>query len=200
MTIPAKAALSKDALDQYPWGQDIAVLIEPTAELLKKMWALGYSDVAEGSISGTFGTVDNRAVGYALERAAWLVTGIDETTRERIRALIAETLANAGASEADLASAILAEFDGMTVGRADMIARSELAEAAGKGSAAGWKDAGIDAVLISDGDDFDEACQEADGQIWSVAKYEADPLEHPNCTRSASALAPGTYDPNEVIE
>lgn len=200
MALMAKAALSKDALDQYPWGVEIAVLIDPARDLLGRMFALGYRDVAEASVGSAFSVTNPRAIGYALERAAWLVTGVDATTRERIRTLIAETLANPDATEAELAQAILTEFDGMTVGRADMIARSELAEAAGKGSAAGWRDAGIDAVLISDGDDFDEACQEADGQIWSVAKYEANPLEHPNCTRIASALAPGTYDPEEVIE
>lgn len=200
MALLTKAALSKDALDQYPWGAEIAVLEQPSAELLGRMWALGYGDITGAAITDSFGMVNPRAIGYAQQRAAELVTDVDATTRDRIATLVADVLADPEATEADLARAILDEFGAMSVGRADMIARTELATAAGKGSAAGWTDGGIEAVLISDGDGFDEACQEADGQIWSIGHYDADPLEHPNCTRSASPLAPGSYDPNEVIE
>ena len=60
--------------------------------------------------------------------------------------------------------------------------------AAGHGSAAGWQDSGVEYVEISDGDDFDAPCAEADGQIWSVDYYDDNVLEHPDCSRSASPI------------
>lgn len=201
MALMAKAALSKDTLDGYPWGVAIAVLEDPTADLLGRMWALGYSQATKVSISAdAFSLANPRAAGYAHERAAWLVTRVDATSRERIAELVAETLLNPGATEADLASAILSEFDDMTAYRAGLIARTELAEAMGRGSAAGWRDAGVEAVWISDGDFFDEPCRAADGALWSLAFYETNISEHPDCSRAASPAAPGTYDAADVLD
>jgi len=41
----------------------------------------------------------------------------------------------------------------------------------------------VDAVQVSDGTDFDDACREADGQVWSLDDAAANPLQHPRCTR-----------------
>ena len=42
---------------------------------------------------------------------------------------------------------------------------------------------GRDRVLVTDGD-YDPACAEANGSVWSVEEARARRLEHPNCTRS----------------
>jgi len=46
----------------------------------------------------------------------------------------------------------------------------------------------LDKVEILDGgaDDSAPACNLANGQIWTVANFEAHPLQHPNCSRAAA--------------
>ena len=41
-------------------------------------------------------------------------------------------------------------------------------------------------ILDNGAEDDDDACQIANGQIWSVDYFEAHSLEHPNCTRAAA--------------
>ena len=73
--------------------------------------------------------------------------------------------------------------------RSELIARTETAYAAANGDIAGFRDTGVEYVEISDGTDFDQECADADGQVWSLDEYEADPLQHPQCGRSASAIS-----------
>jgi len=189
----AKVALPNPTLDDYPWRQPIKVLVDPTAKLLHSMWAEGYRVAAEGLLGSAFSVPNVAAAAWAAERAGELVTEIDGVTHDRVlsvlRGLLGDAFSNPEVTQADVRATILAAFDGMAKTRADLIARTEVALAAGKGSAAGWKDAGVEYVLISDGDDFDEACLEADGAVWTLDQYDGNILEHPNCGRSASPLS-----------
>lgn len=188
----AKVALPNPTLDDYPWRQPIKVLVDPTAKLLHAMWAEGYRVAAEGLLGSAFSVPNVAAAAWAAERAGQLVTEIDGVTHDRVlsvlRGLLGDAFSNPEVTQADVRATILAAFDGMAKTRADLIARTEIALAAGKGSAAGWKDAGVEYVLISDGDDFDEECQAADGAVWTLAEYDDNVISHPNCTRSASPL------------
>jgi len=73
--------------------------------------------------------------------------------------------------------------------RAEMIARTETQQAAANGDIAGFRETDVNYVEISDGTYFDQACADADGQVWSVDYYEANDSEHPNCSRVASAIS-----------
>lgn len=64
----------------------------------------------------------------------------------------------------------------------ERIARTEASVTFNKSSAALMRDAGITHVDISDGD-TDEDCALANGSRWTMAKYESNPIAHPNCTR-----------------
>jgi HK97 family phage portal protein len=72
--------------------------------------------------------------------------------------------------------------------RAETIARTELGWAQNLGTVERYKGAGVTKVMIMDDGlaDDDEPCQVANGQIWMLTTFEANPLEHPNCTRAAA--------------
>jgi HK97 family phage portal protein len=68
------------------------------------------------------------------------------------------------------------------------IARSELGQAQNAATAERYKGAGVEKVEILDGgaDDSAPACDLANGQIWTVDLFEANSLQHPNCSRAAA--------------
>lgn len=68
-----------------------------------------------------------------------------------------------------------------------MIARTELSIAQAEGHVEAFREDGVEEVVIYDGD-YDEECQEANGQIWTLEEYEAEPIAHPNCVRAARPL------------
>lgn len=112
---------------------------------------------------------------------------IDDTTREWVNDTIGDAIASdEGATVSDLASTLsdaAANSRAFDPSRALTIARTEMAIAYNHGAALGYKQAGIEQVEVSDGDGDDE-CAAADGEIWSIEDALANPIEHPNCTRS----------------
>ena len=113
------------------------------------------------------------------------ITQIDDTTREFARATVQTALeANAGISAAELSRA-LQESRAFSPDRALMIARTESAIAVNHGAVIGYRAAGYDKVEVSDGDG-DEDCAAVDGAIWTIEEAMANPIAHPNCTRSFS--------------
>ena len=74
--------------------------------------------------------------------------------------------------------------------RSRVIARTEAATARNTGAAARYEAGGITHVEIFDGVDYDEECASANGQIWTLAEYQANPIAHPNCTRYAVPILP----------
>ena len=55
------------------------------------------------------------------------------------------------------------------------------------GTVVASRQAGVTHVEVSDGDD-DEACAHANGQVWTLEEALANPVAHPNCTRSFSPV------------
>ena len=127
------------------------------------------------------------AVERVMTRGAARVTGINETTRQKINDAIIRGL-EAGQTINDVADAIEAgtSAGGLDMGslfddyRSEMIARTELMDAYNSSAIASYSDAGFDQVQAIDGDG-DPECAERDGQIYS--SDEADSIEdHPNGT------------------
>ena len=170
------------------WG-DIGSMQAPTAALLAQISAHGFIAVTGADPVEDFSVALDRAADWALPYAGDLITNIDQTTHDTINELVTETMANPDASLDDLRDAITANFGDMSEYRAEMIARTETARAAANGDVDGFRDTGVEYVEISDGTDFDEECATADGQVWSLDEYEAEPDAHPNCGRSASAIS-----------
>jgi hypothetical protein len=143
--------------------------------------------VASRGMARAIGDARARAADYAHARAADAITDIDETTRGRVRDTIAFAEQN-GWTDAQLRDKLKTAF-AFDPERADMIARTEAATAWNLGVVASLKDAGEEYVYVSDGDEWDEECQNADGEVWTVEEAEANPLEHPNCQRDFRPLS-----------
>lgn len=121
----------------------------------------------------------------ALERGAARITKINDRTRDAVQAWLVQGLAE-GLSPVALAESIeqgvkldngQPAFDEY---RAELIARTELADAYNAASIASYEDAGITQLEAIDGDD-DEVCAERNGQVFSIE--EALQIEdHPNGT------------------
>lgn len=80
------------------------------------------------------------------------------------------------------------------------IARTETAAIQNQGTLNRFKKNKITHVEVIDGTDFDEACAEANGQIWTVEYASTHELEHPNCTRSFSPVIPDDWVAPEEVE
>lgn len=175
-------------LSAFDWSAGSHVLVDPTADLLARMFAAGYSKAAEGRLTGSYDLSNDRAAAYARARAAELVSEVDGVTHERVEAmlrdLLGESLDDPSVSQADIADAIEELFAGMTPERAEMIARTELGYAGNRGTVAAGRDTGAVAARVSDGTDSDQECADADGQLWTLEEADINALEHPNCGRS----------------
>jgi hypothetical protein len=134
------------------------------------------ADVALGSAA-------DAAAAYADERAGSLITDIDATTAERVQGIIASAVQD-GQNVDEVQSRLDTLFGS---DRAEMIARTEMGTAWNIGVVNALKDAGEEYVVVSDGD-YDEECQNADGETWTLEEAEANPLEHPNCERQFRPL------------
>lgn len=123
--------------------------------------------------------------------AAEQIKGIEETTRERVRAYV-ERAVSEGMSIGQLAKLLREDPSGaFGAARAATIARTESALALAHSSVAGWRDSGrVEKVIIRDGDGCGWSGHDdgdlADGSIRTLDDYEAHPLAHPNCRRSAA--------------
>ena len=106
---------------------------------------------------------------------------IRNTTNADVRTAITEGLA-AGESTDQLRARVDALFDGYEQWRVDRIVRTEVSAAYELGALNQYKAADVQLVDVDDGDEDDE-CAAANGSVWTLEEAEANPLEHPNCTR-----------------
>lgn len=148
----------------------------------------------------SFELANPRAAAYAGERAAALVTQIDDVTREQLRKLITQAVRD-GASYQELAGQIREHYAGMHTpkpqlhikDRAEMIAIQELGEAYEQGNYAAGESlmrAGVELekYWLTVGDDrvSQEICAENQAQGWIPfrAEYQSGhlrPLGHVGC-------------------
>jgi hypothetical protein len=192
-------------LSAFDWNAGSQVLVDPSADLLARMFATGYSETARAKLTeGAYDLTNERAGAYAHARAAELVTEVDGVTHERVetmlRELLGEGLEDASISQADIADAIAGLFDGMSGERADTIARTELGFAGNRGTIGAGRDTGAVGARVTDGTESDTECQEADGQLWTLEEADLNALEHPNCGRSFEMVYPEELDAAELAD
>ena len=134
------------------------------------------------------------AFAYAKKRAAGLVgKGVDkdlsiiETTRDAIKNILSQAVEESW-DLVKLTQAIQ-ESGQFTPYRAELISRTEMANAYNTGSVEEYKAVGVEKVLVFDGQN-DDVCKEADGKEWSMGKAASDPTAHPNCVRAFGPIPP----------
>lgn len=140
--------------------------------------------------------LDDPLVTELLKLAATRVKDIHETTLEEIREALkfasengwgVDLLVRGDETQRGLRDLV----DEVYKDRARTIARTELGEAQNAATASRYKEAGVKAVEILDNgaEDDDDACKIAStppNNIWTLELFEANPLQHPNCTRAAA--------------
>ena len=146
--------------------------------------ALAQVGVSDAEITGL---VNDRAVEYAKERGAELVTRISESTREMLRADVAQALED-GDSNEELA-ATLEDSYGFSADRAEVIARTETAYADVAGNLEAYRASGVVAEKKwITGEGCCDLCDELNGETIGIDEdFEFDgesvdgPPGHPNC-------------------
>lgn len=108
------------------------------------------------------------------------IKGIGETTRERVRRLVEQGIAQ-GMGAAELGDLIEREGPFGEL-RAETIARTETARVHNEAAVEAFGEAGVTHVIAVDGDD-DEECSARDGRVFTVAEA-ASIADHPNGTLS----------------
>lgn len=140
-----------------------------------------------GEVPAIVGQVNDRAHEWGADRAAELVTLIEENTRTMLRAAVTQAIEQ-GLSAAELAD-VISESAAFSTARAQMIARTELIRANNQGNLAAYKASGVAAGKEWATAD-DEACcaecdaNEAQGAIPLDDDFDSGddaPPAHPNC-------------------
>lgn len=206
-TFKAESLPAPDVPFEVPIPPDI---LEALQKALLEAAGLGAKDTAQildYSLSG----VPEAVVEYAQRRGAELLgvrqdgsldEAITETIRRDVRKLTAQAI-DKGWSSDELAQRISSMLGDA---RARMTARTELGFAYNDGTAVVMDEAGVDFLDIADGvgclprghakngapapsgfPGVVEDQAEANGQVWTVAQFRANPLGHPHCVRSATA-------------
>lgn len=152
-----------------------------------------------------FEYVDRAGLDYAQNRGAELVGmrrlsdgtlvenpnaewAISSTTRTEVKSLLDDALTE-GWSPQRFADR-LEESGVFSESRAEMIARTETAIAHNAGQVDAFKEAGVEKLLVMDGDNDEWGCDcpTYNEQVCSVEWAMANPTEHPNCLADGSAL------------
>lgn len=165
------------------------------AKLLAKLWGAARSD-SYSRISEQVGEEVDPAADTPSRRrftrmAAQQITAIEETTRARVAAYV-DRATNEGMALDGLAKLIREDPSGaFSRARAETIARTETAYAYANSSVGGWRDSGrVEKVIIYDGDECGWSGHDdgdlANGSIRTLDEYEANPIAHPRCVRSAA--------------
>lgn len=133
-------------------------------------------------LSAMLSQANANASDWAQEHAAELIKGLDATTRERVRELVDQAIAE-GWSNDTLADAL--DNDGVFGdARAEMIARTESAAADVQGNLIGWKESGVVAGKEwKTGAGCCDECEALEGEIVPLDEEfpDGDPPAHPNC-------------------
>ena len=139
---------------------------------------------AQLGVSVALGTINKKATTWASQHAAELITGIDETTRDGIKKLVAKSM-DEGWSPQQLSDSLRDDYLFSDV-RAEMIARTETARADTQGNMELYREAGVvGKSWLSD----EEGCEDcaanvADGVIGFEDTFSSGddaPPAHPQC-------------------
>lgn len=172
-----------EAVDGYEWEASG----KRAADLMRKSYypqllSLGFEDIGALVPVEVGFDLSNPLIQKTLSGLAKNITGIADTTRDDIRALVSRQ-ADEGWSNAELAKRIREQGEINSKSRSIMIARSESAMAYNQGGVLACREAGVEKVEVVDGDE-DEDCASVNGEIWSLDKAADNPIAHPNCTRT----------------
>jgi len=166
------------------------------SEAIEQGWEIG---AVEAGLPPGFDPVDPRVV-RLLADGGQRITAITEETRKQVQQALL-VARNEGLSIRQTGR-LLQDLPAFSRSRAQMVARTELGTADNLAAVSRYREAGFTHVQVFDGDG-DPGCAAANGAIWTIEEFEANPLEHPNCVRSRAPVVPSAEagnGPHEIKE
>jgi SPP1 gp7 family putative phage head morphogenesis protein len=182
----------------------VSAVGEATPRLLAAVFADGaaeaFGQVGLAADADALSQVNDRAVDYARQRAAYLVGkrvnedgeavdnpdaeyAIDDTTREMLRGTVAQAVEE-GWSNDELADAIQGSY-AFSADRAETVARTETAYADVAGNMEAYRQADVPSKRWIVGDGCCDDCQALDGEVVGIdeafSSGDDAPPAHPNC-------------------
>lgn len=163
--------------------------------------AIDFAAAAIGEDPASYDPIVQRELAQAAER----IVGINDVTRQAVRDLLQEANMH-GYSLYQIANGVPADdFPGLRdvveetyAGRAETIARTELAYATQHAAHDDWIASGVQYVEVEDGVDFDEGCAARNGAVVPADTY-VEPL-HPRCTVCSIPVIEGYSGPVDTEE
>lgn len=175
-------------LDSEELGTDLTnVLTGPMLDAFRRAASRGVAQVGLEETPDITRQLDVRALAYAQARGGELVKDLAETTIDSLRSLVARGVEE-GMSTDDLADAI-DELGSFGEARAEVIARTELANAHVQGNVEGWRESGEvegKQSILGDLHDITDQCDDcAEAGVVPLEDEFVDgydfPPYHPNC-------------------
>jgi hypothetical protein len=153
------------------------LLLSTARDLIMKAQRDVSDDLDEDIVLGS------AAVLFILNGLRKRIGEMTDTTRDELRRMLQR------AEGMDEARRIVQNyFNQRAASRSGTISLTEVITIYNQAQMAAYKASGrVTPVKVYDGD-FDPACQAANGQVWTVEKASANPLEHPNCVRSFTPI------------
>jgi HK97 family phage portal protein len=119
------------------------------------------------------------------------VRSIIKTLRERVVSRLKQTRDKDGERQ-DFEATVREAIKGWTQNQAATIAEAEAVHAYNEATLTVAEASGINEVYVTDGEDTDQPCIEANGSVWSIERARENRLEHPRCRRAFLPLSPVT--------
>lgn len=105
------------------------------------------------------------------------------TLRERVVKRV-KAARDADAERGDYEAAVREVISEWTASQALTIADTEATEAYNEATLTAAEMSGVANVFVTDGDDFDEPCRAANGEVWTISQARERRTEHPRCRRA----------------
>ncbi len=133
------------------------------------------------------------AVVAAIKQSGDRITGITDTTLQSIQDRLGYAAEHDWSidqfvSGADGVPGLRDMIEATYANRARTIARTELTYAQATATVGRFQDVGVSKVTILDGgsEDSDDICNQLNGTVQTLGWYAANPIQHPNCVRTAA--------------
>ena len=111
------------------------------------------------------------------------VNSIVKTLKKAMTAKFANDL-TAESTREDAEKLVRDQIREWSTGRANVIADTEATLAYNEATLTVAEETGATEVYVTDGDDHDQPCQDANGMVWTVEQARERRIEHPNCRRA----------------
>ena len=112
---------------------------------------------------------------------------IMDTLRKSIAGKVLKAQQKQGTRD-ELEAAVREGIQAWQDGKSEVVALTNLTHAYNEGVLTAAELAGHFEVFVHDGDDHDQPCIDANGQVWTIAHARENRLEHPNCRRGFTIL------------